>query len=116
MFSFTISLLTYILVFNITMFYLDDFGLSKNKYIRLTQILSPLFFVLLIILFYYQSIYSFNNILYVDDPIKNNPNISIGAKVEIGKDAATELSKGTSNLGSKVGLAVTIGGCFCLSS
>lgn len=43
-----------------------------------------------------------------NDPGKN-PNISLAANVKIGKDAATEISKGISNVGSNVGLAATIG-------
>lgn len=37
------------------------------------------------------------------------PKISIGAKVEIGKEAATEISKGIGSLGSNIGLAGSIG-------
>lgn len=50
-----------------------------------------------------------SSVIFVDDPGKNNPNVSIGAKVEIGKDAATEISKGISSVGSNVGLAGIVG-------
>jgi hypothetical protein len=56
MMSFIISFLSYILVFNFVFFYLDDFKLSQNRYIRFSQILSPLLLVLFIILFYYEAI------------------------------------------------------------
>jgi hypothetical protein len=108
MISFFFTLCSFVLVFNFTLFYLDDFRLSKNQYIKFMQILSPLFILLFIILSYYESMSLFNNILFVDDPNKN-PNISIGARVEIGKEAATEISKGISSVGSNVGLAGTVG-------
>jgi hypothetical protein len=47
------SSLFYILVFNLTYFYLEHFHLSNNKLIRSTQILSPLFILILFYLFYY---------------------------------------------------------------
>ena len=106
--SFLLSILSFILFFNFTLFYLDDFKFSTNKYIKFTQVLSPLFILIFIIISYYESISIFNNVLFIDDPNKN-PNISIGARVEIGKDAATEISKGISSVGSNVGLAGTVG-------
>jgi hypothetical protein len=90
------------------MFYLDDFRLSENKYIYFSQISTPLLLVVLFYLFYLDIIYNFNSVLFMNDPNKN-PNISIGAKVEIGKEAATEISKGISSVGSNVGLAGTVG-------
>jgi len=107
MLSFIISLLSFALFFSFAVFYLDDFKLSQNKYIKVLQVLFPLLFLLFIILLYYESISIFNNVLFTNDP--KNPNISIGAKVEIGKEAAAEISKGVSTIGSNVGLAGTVG-------
>jgi hypothetical protein len=106
--NFLIPFITYILALNITFFYLDDFKLSTNKYLRLSQILSPLLLVILVILFYYYIPLIFNSGLFLDDPNKN-PSITEGANIEIGKDAATEISKGISNVGSNIGLAGTVG-------
>jgi hypothetical protein len=51
---FFMSLLLYVLVFNLTSFYMDDFNLSSNKLIRLMQTLSPLFILILFYLLYYE--------------------------------------------------------------
>lgn len=61
-----ISFFTFILVLNISTFYLDDFCLSENKYLRFSQILSPLLFIVLIIFIYYESINTFN-VLFIDE-------------------------------------------------
>lgn len=102
-----IILLSFIIFFNITLLYLDDFNLSNNKYIKISQIISPLLIILLLILIYYESISNVNNLIFVDNPNKN-PNISIGAKVEVSKEAGHEISKGISNIGYNIGLAGTI--------
>ena len=46
--SIFISLLSFILFFNFTLFYLDDFNLSTNKYIKLLQI--KIFIIIFLIL------------------------------------------------------------------
>jgi len=104
-----INLLSLILFFNFTLFYLDDFKLSSNKYIKKLQLLSPLLFIILII-FYYDIISNLtaqHSVLFLDTP--GNPNVNIGASIEIGKDAAADLSKGVSILGQNIGLAGSIG-------
>ena len=101
---FILSFIPYIVFLNLTLFYLDDFHLSENKYIRYSQILSPLLTVFLILI-YYNSIS--NGVLFLND--NKNTNISLGANVEIGKDAAFELSKGINSAGSNIGLAGTVG-------
>jgi hypothetical protein len=42
------------------------------------------------------------------DPDKN-PKVSIGANIEVGKEAAAEISRGISSVGSNIGLAATVG-------
>lgn len=117
-----ISLFSFILSFSFILFYLDDFKLSTNKYIKLLQILSPLFLVLLLILSYYDLISHFNSFVFATDPSNNpsnpniNPNVSIGAKVEIGQDAAKEISQGISTLGRNIGMAGTVGAVAAASA
>jgi hypothetical protein len=100
-----ISLLTFILFFIFTLFYLDDFRLSENKYIRFTQTLAPLFLLLLIILFYSLNVLTFNEIAACSlDGDKNTSNtVNIGANVEVNKEAAEAL-------GRNLGIAGTIAG------
>lgn len=111
LFFFILKFLSFILVFNFTLFYLDDFKLSQNKYIIISQLLSFLLLLLFIFLLYYQ-VCCISSVIFVNDKGKNNPSVSIGARVEIGKDAATEISKGISSVGSNVGLAGTIAAIF----
>lgn len=40
--SYLLSFLSFILFLNFTLFYLDGFKLSQNKYIRTLQILTPI--------------------------------------------------------------------------
>jgi hypothetical protein len=102
-----IPLLSLILSINLVLFYLDDFKLSSNKYIKILQILSPLF-----ILLFFLGIYSIMpsvDILYASQPGKGGPSVTVGAQVEIGQEAAKEISRGISSLGSNIGLAGTVG-------
>jgi len=84
MMNFGIFFITFILFFNFIFFYLDDFKLSTNKYLRLSEILSPLFVAIFVILIYYDVISIFNSGLFIDDNNRNPTNISVGANVEIG--------------------------------
>lgn len=104
--SFFICLWSFVLFFNLTLFYLDDFKLSQNKYIRFSQNFTPLFLLVFFILYYFENINNINNVVYIID---KDPKVNIGASIEIGKDAATEISKGISSLGSNIGLAATVG-------
>ena len=52
-YGFIITLLSYLLAFNFTIFYLDDFNYSDNKYVRISQRLSILFLLLILVLIYY---------------------------------------------------------------
>lgn len=48
----------------------------------------------------------FNSILYATNPSNSGkPSVSIGATVEIGQEAAKEISQGISSLGSNIGLS-----------
>lgn len=93
---------------NFSLFCLDGYKLSHNKYIKILQLLSPLLLLIFLFLSYYRFGFNYTQI-FLDDSNKNNNNVSIHGKVEIGKDAATEISKGISSIGSNVGLAGTIG-------
>ena len=69
-----INLLSFILVFNLVLYYLDDFKLSENKYIRFLQILSPLLFVIFIILCYLDISSYFYSILNATNPNNSGKN------------------------------------------
>lgn len=105
--SFILSLLSFILFLSITLWYLDDFFLSHNKYIKFLQVLTPIW----LILFFIALINT--NLIVLDDNIifhlapENKKdisnNISIGGSIEVNKDAAEVL-------GRNIGVAGTIAG------
>lgn len=66
MINLLISIISFVIFFNILLLYLDDFKLSHNKYIRLCQIITPFLFVILIVLSYYFLIDIFDCI-YIND-------------------------------------------------
>lgn len=103
MIFFTINLLIYILIFNLTLFYLDNFKLSTHKIIRVSQILVPVLLVSLIIIFYCQSNFVFNEITWFYENKNISNTISIGTSFEVNRDAAEAL-------GRNVGIGGTIAG------
>ena len=44
-----LSVLSFIVASSLSLFYIEDFNLSNNKLIRISQILSPLFIILIIL-------------------------------------------------------------------
>nr|YP_010164174.1 hypothetical protein K8J96_mgp04 [Metarhizium album]QRK27496.1 hypothetical protein [Metarhizium album] len=101
--SLMLILLTFILYLNIVLFYLDDFRLSQNKYLKFLQVLTPAWLIFFILLLLNNSIFVVDNaILHIDDKNVNNT-ISIGGSIEVTKDAAE-------SLGRNIGTAGTIAG------
>jgi fructose-1,6-bisphosphatase/sedoheptulose 1,7-bisphosphatase-like protein len=101
----------------LTIFYLDGFNLSQNKFIRYSQItiftLFTLYTIYFIISTYYLEYKLPSNIIShinIED-IKNtkNKDVILQGKVVLDKEAGTELAKGVSNFGSNVGLAGCVG-------
>ena len=94
----------------LTLFYLDNFELSKDKLIRYLQIFSPLLGVLLLILIYndFLSGYSFwNSIGEIKIPKESAKHIEEGAKhIEEG---AKHIGKGMSDAAWNIGLGITSG-------
>lgn len=72
MISFIICLLTFILVFNYTLFYFDDdddefrFYLRSNKWFKYLKILSPILLLFLFFLLYYEFISIINGRSSID--------------------------------------------------
>jgi len=84
----TIFLLSFLLTFNLIYFILDDLSLSKNKFIRISQILSPLFFILIIYFSFIDVQSSVNSVLYMAENGNNdNTKINIGANITLDKEA-----------------------------
>ena len=105
----TIFLLSFLLTFNLIYFILDDLSLSKNKFIRISQILSPLFFILIIYFSFIDVQSSVNSVLYMAENGNNdNTKINIGANITLDKEAGKQVAKGISNLGQNLGLSTTI--------
>jgi hypothetical protein len=94
-----------LLTWSIVSFYLNDFKLDNNTCIRYIQ-LSCLILIPLYIIYKTYSIYNYVNILTY---VKDN-NINVHGHVSLNKEAATELSKGISSVGSQIGLGASIVG------
>lgn len=88
--------------FLFTLFYLDEFKLSKNKYIRFIQILYPILFILIALSYIlYADVFSYNVISFAVDKNVSNT-VNVGASIEVSKDAAE-------SLGTNIGMGGTIG-------
>lgn len=95
--------------FFLTIFYLDDFCLSKNRWIKYGQII---IFVLSILLFIRLIYDGLNYLIYksiINIKPEDNTDITLKGKVVISKEAGEEIAKGFSNLGSNIGLGATVG-------
>jgi len=97
----------------LVLFYLDDWKLSKNKFIKFVQTCIPLFIVFIFILSFYEILSNFHFIFHVDsdkDPniSINNPNITLSGKVDIGSDTGKAIANSISTVGSNIGLAATV--------
>lgn len=91
---------------NLVLLYLDDFELSNVKSIKYLQIIS---FIILLFMFVFITF----NTINVTDLIcnaKDESDINLHGHVNVTKDAAKELSKGMSTIGSQVGLGATMAG------
>ena len=88
--------------FLFTLFYLDEFKLSKNKYIRFIQILYPILFILIALSYIlYADVFSYNVISFAVDKNVSNT-VNVGASIEVSKDAAE-------SLGTNIGMGGSIG-------
>jgi len=80
--------MSFIIVFSLVNFYLDDFILSYNKIIKCLQIFSVFYVVICALYFYYNLdnyLNSFNYILNVNDSSNSDSDsVSVSANVNIG--------------------------------
>jgi hypothetical protein len=70
-----ISLIWFILFFNFTIFFLDGYNLSNNRYISVSQKLSFLLIIILVYLIYIENLSSFNELLHMTNSKNNNTNV-----------------------------------------
>ena len=109
--SFLYFILSSLFTFSFVLFYLDEFKLSKNHFIKYVQIISFIGIPLFLIYSLYHVINMIDIISYVKDKDNNiNPDIDFNGTVSIGKDAVVELSKGMQTIGSQIGLGASIVG------
>jgi len=85
--------------------YLDDFKLHNNIYIKYIQ----LFCLISIPLYVIYKTYSIWNYVNIITHVKDN-DINLHGHVSLNKEAAAEISKGISIIGSNLGLGATIAG------
>lgn len=99
---------TFLLTSSLTLFYLDDFKLSKKRIIKFIQIFT---FVCIPIYF----IYNMSNILNISlsDIIfcmSDNKDINLHGHVKVDKEAGKAIGQGLQTIGTQLGLGATIAG------
>jgi len=105
--------------FFLILFYLDEFKLSNNKWIKYSQIIIFILFIIYVICYiipiYFLNYNLFNDVILKvnSDDIKDvieNKDITLKGKIVLDKEAGAEVAKGLSTLGSNVGLGACVGG------
>jgi hypothetical protein len=91
---------SFLWLFSFVLLYLDNFKLSSNKIFKYIQVSS-------LILTPVYLIYSLIDTIHIVNYIKDTK-----VNIEIGKEAAIEISKGISTLGTNIGLGATVAGVF----
>ena len=116
--TFANVLLTVIIFFNFTLFYLDHFKLSQNKFIRYLQILTPIWIILGIITLFYLNTYTFDNngVLFLNGDKNTSNTVNIGGNLEVNKDAAEALARNVGFAGTTAGIAGAVGKAISKSS
>lgn len=95
------SILTFILILNLTLFYLDDFKLSSNRYLKLLQKLSPIILLTIGIILYNKYTIEYNNIFFISEDGKT-PNLSTNTEDKPGNNAKGIEKASIASLGSTV--------------
>ena len=114
-----LSLLSYFLFLNIVIFYMDDFALSNNKYIRTSQILTPIWLLLIAVIFFYLNILIFNDgplPLFLGEDKTTNNTVNIGGSIEMNKDAAEVIGRNIGIAGTIAGVSGAVGKAIAKSS
>ena len=115
--SYLLSFLSFILFLNFTLFYLDDFKLSqKSKALWILQILTPIWLLLVIVIFFYLNILTFNGPLFLDGDKTTNNTVNIGGNIEMNKDAAEILGRNIGIAGTVAGVSGAVGKAIAKSS
>ena len=108
--SILISITSFLYTYSIILFYLDNFKLNENKWIKYTQIFSFVATSFIIILLIYNNIYTdiINHIKDGDNDIHLHGHVSIDK--DTGKAIGQGIGQGISTVGSQWGLGGTIVG------
>ena len=115
--SYLLSFLSFILFLNFTLFYLDDFKLSQNKYIRTLQILTPIWLLVVVVIFFYLNILTFyDGPLFLDGDKTTNNTVNIGGSVEMKRDAAEVIGRNLGIAGTVAGVSGAVGNAIAKSS
>lgn len=115
--SYLLSFLSFILFLNFTLFYLDDFKLSQNKYIRTLQILTPIWLLVVVVIFFYLNILTFyDGPLFLDGDKTTNNTVNIGGSVEMKRDAAEVIGRNVGIAGTVAGVSGAVGNAIAKSS
>lgn len=111
------TFLSFILFVNFTLFYMDDFKLSENKYIRLFQILTPVWLLLFVYTLFYLDILSYNHgALPLDGNKNTNNTVNIGGSIEMDRDAAEVIGRNIGIAGTVAGVSGAVGKAIAKSS
>jgi hypothetical protein len=108
--NFLIPFVTFILTMNFTFYYLHDFKISESKYIRFSQILSPLLIIIFIGWFVYESSNILSNyVLFFEEDKNRSNNVNIGAQIEVNRDAGEAFGGNIGFAWTVVGIAGAVG-------
>jgi hypothetical protein len=94
-----------LIFFGLITFYLDDFKLSENKFIKCIEIFSFIGILLIFLVIVLYNIESAHIVSYIKDD-----SVNLHGHVNVTRDAATEISKGISSVGSQIGSSAAIVG------
>ena len=118
----SISFLSFIFFLNFTLFYLDDFKLSQNKYIRTSQIITPISLLLVMVILFYLNFLTLNvgPLLsaghYLAAENTTNNTVSIGGSVEMNRYAAELIGRNIGIAGTVAGVSGAVGKAIYKSS
>jgi hypothetical protein len=101
------SLFLFFFLISFIIFYLDNFKLSLNRFVKIFQILS-FFSILLILIGILCNITNFVDIIFYVGG-KSNDEVHLHSHISVDKEAAKSLGQGLSTIGSQLGLGATIG-------
>lgn len=115
--SFITPILSFVLFLNWILFYMDDFKLSSNRFIRTLQILTPIWLLVLVLILFYLEIWTFTDgALFLDGDKNTNNTVNIGGSIEMSRSAAEVIGRNIGIAGTVAGVSGAVGKAIAKSS